>query len=493
MRLTGLALLGGALAGMACIGGVAYRASDHATTATGIAPAAGRDALGAMQDDSAETRASQDIQQVSRSVARLPTAASGVVQLLGPFGAGKHPFGGLEPGFPFTSYDLYYKLQESGAVQDIDLVEIADLTGDGRDDVIALPPYNALLVFVQDTDGTLRPPLTFVTGDDRSGVTSSKEMVLADFNEDGVTDVAATGLTGTDMLLSDGNGGLAYSSSMYIDTRWWSGVDADRDGHMDIVGYNINISCAPSACPERKIYYGDGHGAFSRRVVQRLADVGNPQGFGAHDINRDQIPDLVYQQVPTHETGTVFVEYGLPQGGYSAPAVFQPGTRLGGSLTIADLNNDRVLDTLLVDVDPYSAPEIRVRRVDGSLEAYYPLPALFVDSKFPLVADLDGDGANDIALVESRPVQGGRVPFLAVNLQRDGMFASLSISQSVNPLGTPSLSAHYMAAGDLNGDHCPDMAMASSYNGLFFVYGSDCAHRRPRMKSRDSGFVEKAP
>ena len=143
--------------------------------------------------------------------------------------------------FAFKPYRRYQRMHEVTTVN-FEAVAIADFTGDGRDDLATVPSQNQIEVFVQLPDGTLADPLIYTYGGEYR---RPKELVVGDFNEDGVQDIAAATVTddgssmGIGVLLSDGRGGLAFKIPYFSDQdstlRSWVAFDVNDDGHLDIV------------------------------------------------------------------------------------------------------------------------------------------------------------------------------------------------------------------------------------------------------------------
>ena len=121
-----------------------------------------------------------------------------------------------------------------------------DFNGDGRTDLIAVANQNFVDLILQTSSGTLAAPITFPAG--LINYSTTKLIVIDDFNEDGVKDVAFDTVSddgsrgGVGLLLSrvgqipsfkQGYPALAYMS---CDSPGdWTSLDVDGDGHKDIV------------------------------------------------------------------------------------------------------------------------------------------------------------------------------------------------------------------------------------------------------------------
>src|SRR5205823_694469 len=124
-------------------------------------------------------------------------------------------------------------------------VAIADVNGDGRQDLIA----------VNQSDGTIsvllgKPDGTFSSKMDFSAGTAPYGIVTADFNEDGKIDIAVTNICGQScghISVLSGNGDGTFKAPMNYPTGpsplGLVAADFNHDGHMDIAAVD---SCGTS-------------------------------------------------------------------------------------------------------------------------------------------------------------------------------------------------------------------------------------------------------
>ena len=118
-----------------------------------------------------------------------------------------------------------------------------------------------------------------------TGLSRSAQMATADFNGDGIPDLAVTD--------NSPNGGVA-------------------------------------------ILLGDGNGGFSAPTVFRCGG-SNPYGIAVGDFNGDGIPDLA---VTNEMSGTIGILLGNGKGGFSTPAVFTTGGANPAGIVVGDFNGD---------------------------------------------------------------------------------------------------------------------------------------------------------
>ena len=209
---------------------------------------------------------------------------------------------------------LVYQFRWGDWLHNPEALLIADINADGRDDLIASTTYSQLLVWRQQPDGTLASPEAFVF----SGMNYSTrgQLVVADFNADGISDVAMSGnrqeVWGNDPdiinLLLSTRGGAPVQRQVKVEKVYnlndWQVMDVNRDGHWDIVGgmsyeYPAGTSCgldgtfSPTFCPAIGVVYGNGKGDFLRLDPIMI---GTPYGIAeteTGDVDGDGLADLI--------------------------------------------------------------------------------------------------------------------------------------------------------------------------------------------------------
>ena len=409
--------------------------------------------------------------------------------------------------FSFGPRGKYQYLSDGGYYHSYDVVAVGDVTADGRDDVVALPGDNEIHLLIQQEDGQLADPRIFTYGD--PVYSHPKELVLADFNGDGVLDVAGSSSQGQfhlqgglNLLLSDGQGGLVFRQVLgHIEraVRDWSVLDVDLDGHLDIVGfenvidYDSEAECGTTQyCPRYRIMYGDGDGGFERVATVKIGQPYGVAGAGTPDLNGDGHADLVFLLLsPTPGSEKVMAQYHDGRLGLLPPVELHSGPYGGGSMAFGDFNADGRTDTVLVHLQSWDYPEVRLRSATGSYSAPVALPTYMLRSPL-LVSDFDGDGHDDIASVQMRAVSGYYQVSGAMNLQRNGALAPPLLSDSFWEADKVSTQRGGSAAGDVNGDGCQDFVFAASYEGIIVLPGQNCipapARRTAPPVSDDSGY-----
>ncbi|RME25073.1 MAG: hypothetical protein D6800_07990 [Candidatus Zixiibacteriota bacterium] len=174
----------------------------------------------------------------------------------------------------------------------LEAVVTADYNSDGVDD-IAIVSADSSFILVNDGAATFTQTGAIATGP--PDLTIPPRMVKADINEDGNADfavlVARADTSTTDVTLSygDGNGGILSSQVVVTAGTAYDleVADINRDSHLDLIITNATLG-------EFDIYFGDGSGVFDSVIAVDLGqgtDV--PAVLSAMDQDRDGNADFV--------------------------------------------------------------------------------------------------------------------------------------------------------------------------------------------------------
>ncbi|GEM44681.1 FG-GAP repeat domain-containing protein [Deinococcus cellulosilyticus] len=305
----------------------------------------------------------------------------------------------------------------------------ADFNEDGLQDIAVLSGGDSTVrVKTGNGDGTFNTGQVFSTG------AYPFAGVARDFNHDGHLDLAVSNTDGNSIsvLLGDGTGSFAAqvtyptgAQPMGIGTS-----DLDRDGHPDLVVANNQDSTL-------KVFRGKGDGTFTEEGTHRTGD--HPRGLALADFNEDGKVDVV---VANMYGNTLSVLLGQGDTGLRArtdvPAgngPYQPG--------VADFNQDGHLD-VVVNLRTGSTLQVLLGNGAGGFSLGN-APTVGSGPYSLTVADLNGDGADDlIAAIRDHD---------ALNVllsNRDGTFAAPStLATGMSPYG--------VAVADFNGDGKPDL------------------------------------
>lgn len=384
--------------------------------------------------------------------------------------------------FGFRAHRQYLRaLDDPMGIADDESVAALDINGDGRDDLVTFSSQGFVGVLLQQRDGTLSAPIAFSNGPET--YRASIRWVLADFNEDRITDVAfeTTDEHGTrggvGLLLSRAGANPVFHQGYPAmgDLGDWASLDVDGDGHQDVV--TLRSDSDPSSGWETNFYlhyeilHGDGKGNFGRRQIGRLDLDAFIHVALAVDIDGDGLDDLVFS---TYEPGNqlpgrLWVSHRLSGGGLG-PLRELHSLQGWHPVVFGDLNGDGLLDTI-------AGTEIHFREQDGSFSDAQYLATYNSVQITPHIADFDGDGLDD--LVNHQFEGFFSIPFLAVYMGGGGTLqAPFRIyDPPYNHMFKVSPHRYPYASGDFNGDGCRDLAVAVGYDGVAVLDGYNCVGR----------------
>ena len=222
-------------------------------------------------------------------------------------------------------------------------VSVGDFNGDGIPDLaVANGSDNNVTVLLGNGSGggTAAPGSPFATGNGPTPI------ALADFNGDGILDLAVGNYTDNNVtvLLGDDSGGFSAvtGSPFMVGNSPYSMVvgDFNGDGKPDLAVANYGDNTVT-------VLLGNGSGGFTAAAGNPFATGNGPNSLAAGDFNGDGRPDLA---VANSGDDTVTILLGNGSGGFTAAAGGPFAAGSGSSfLAAGDFNGDGRPDVAIAD------------------------------------------------------------------------------------------------------------------------------------------------
>lgn len=301
----------------------------------------------------------------------------------------------------------------------------------------------------------LGPPIESPTGSPYGPGPGAQTTVVSDLDGDGHLDLVLTDFATTvpRALLGNGDGTFGAPMNLPAATGGVLSIDAgdfNDDGVVDIAGQG-EFSIV--------IWTGNGDGTFA--VGQTIWTWGNAQpALVVADVNADGHDDVV---APTPSGLQTYL-------GNGSTVTAGPRTTAYGvisDLTAANLNGDAHLDLVVVDATPFAQ---RVRTFRGHGDGRFTeigSGATGFGPEAAAVADLNGDGIDDVATSDSFSVFG-ELRFSMTVLISDG--SGGFVSRTTHQVGNGPVSGD---AGDLNGDGHVDVVISNVIDGTVSLFAND--------------------
>jgi Bacterial Ig-like domain (group 3)/FG-GAP-like repeat len=357
-------------------------------------------------------------------------------------------------------------------------VTVGDVNGDGNADLVVANECQSanqcesgnIGVLLGNGDGTFQTALSYSTG----GVTATS-VAIADLNGDGNPDLAVTNeclnstcaTGGVSVLLGSGNGRFQLVKSYATGGVTAMAVviaDFNQDGIPDLAVAN---QCQNDTCVSGLVgvLLGSGKGAF--QAATGYASGGNTTGaLGAADFNGDGKTDLVLvnqcQSTNNCSSGSVSVLLGKGNGTFKAAQNYASGGNLAIAAAVADVNGDGREDLLVgnqCEVSEnciYGSVAILLGNGDGTFQIAHSYISDGVFAASLDVADFNGDQKPDVVVANECQTSSncsGTVTVLLGN--GDGTF------QVPPTYGSGGYNADSVAIGDLNGDEILDLVVSN--------------------------------
>lgn len=308
---------------------------------------------------------------------------------------------------------------------------------------------DSLGVIYSDPFKTLLPPKYYAAGQ------SPEDLVTADFNNDGLADIATLNTLGNELSILINKGNKNFESpknygpgkqSLLAFTQ----ADIDSDGYTDIIAIDNSGNAQGFA------YFGDGTGSLSAQTLLFKSSLSPPIfSIVVADFNGDKKNDIAVASI-TKEQLSIFFNQGNRQ--FSKEEIY-PVDPIH-TMIPTDFNNDGIMDLLFATIKngKQSIGSMRGVMDTGKFKLSAPVFFSVIDSystpkNYPLaelkLGDFDQDGLIDLAVTNGY----GR----SVNVyssDRQGNFRLTSVSQI-------SWQPRSLVVGDVDGDGAQDIVIGN--------------------------------
>ncbi|MBI3928508.1 MAG: VCBS repeat-containing protein [Armatimonadetes bacterium] len=311
---------------------------------------------------------------------------------------------------------------------------------------VAVVPGENTVITDPDWADVAPIPAQFAPAQNFAAGTVPFGLIAADFDGDGILDLAVTnnGSNDISILLGEGDGTFGAPTTFAVGTapEGLAAADFNEDTILDLAVNNRDSNNV-------SILLGAGNGTFGAATNFATGGAAPEIGIVAADFDGDQNLDLA---ISNHDSGDVTVLLGNGDGTFDAASIFDSHQGTYG-LAAADFNADGDLDLAATNHD-FTDVAVFLGNGDGT----FGNPTFLAAQTTPqaiAVADLDNDSVLDIAAANRL---NGTISLFSGD-GAGGFDAQQLVSQGTFGVSSPSAG---LAAGDFNGDNRRDLAVTNS-------------------------------
>ncbi len=275
-----------------------------------------------------------------------------------------------------------------------------------------------------------------------------------DFNADGIVDLATANINDKGVRVFQGNGTDGVGDGTFTESYFYSVGSFQRPDQIQTGDLNRDgiLDIVTTSYIDRAIHIalgngtnGKGDGTFA--PVNVLDSDFKPQGFQLVDVDGDNLSDMV---IANGSDDDVAVLYGTGLGSFEFPQQKQIAS-FPGEIEVADFDKDGILDILVNTLDTSKLQLVRGNGTDGIPDGTLADPIdVGVSSRFTdfVVADFNEDGWIDYATTDFPDGE------ITIHLANEGGTSFSSFSAFL-----PDAEPGQIRAADYNGDDILDLSV----------------------------------